>query len=55
MKTIWKLQDTKRHFSQVVEDAMWHGPQFVSRRGVNAVVILSTAEYQVSPPGVNWC
>jgi prevent-host-death family protein len=30
----------------VVEDAIRRGPQFVSQRGVNAVVILSTAEYE---------
>lgn len=46
MKTIWKLQDAKRHFSQVVEDALRVGPQYVSRRGVEAIVVLSAAQYE---------
>lgn len=45
MKTIWKLQDAKSHFSQVVEDALRIGPQYVSRRGVEAIVVLSVAQY----------
>ena len=46
MDTIWKLQDAKSHFSQVVENAMQKGPQYVSRRGVKAVVVLSIKEYE---------
>lgn len=46
MKTIWKLQDAKSHFSQVVEDALRIGPQYVSRRGVEAIVVLAAAQYE---------
>lgn len=46
MKTVWKLQDAKSHFSQVVEDTLRIGPQYVSRRGVDAVVMLSVAQYE---------
>ena len=46
MKTIWKLQDAKAKFSQVVEDALKIGPQFVTRRGHKAVVVVSVEEYE---------
>ncbi len=46
MKTTWKLQDAKAKFSQIVEDALKIGPQFVTRRGKKAVVVLSTEEFE---------
>ncbi|MCB0036620.1 MAG: type II toxin-antitoxin system Phd/YefM family antitoxin [Anaerolineales bacterium] len=46
MSTIWKLQDAKAHFSKLVQDALKDGPQFVTRHGKDAVVVLSTAEYE---------
>ena len=46
MNTSWKLQDAKAKFSQVVENALKMGPQYVTRRGKDAVVILSVKEYQ---------
>lgn len=46
MNTSWKLQDAKAKFSQVVENALKVGPQYVTRRGKDAVVILSVKEYQ---------
>ncbi|UCH95525.1 MAG: type II toxin-antitoxin system Phd/YefM family antitoxin [Candidatus Aminicenantes bacterium] len=46
MKTTWKLQDAKSQFSKVVEDALKSGPQYVTRRGVAAVVVVSIQEYE---------
>ncbi len=46
MKTTWKLQDAKSQFSKLVEEALHHGPQYVTRRGVEAVVIVSVREYE---------
>ena len=46
MKTTWKLQDAKSKFSKVVEDALKEGPQYVTRRGIEAVVVLSVQEYK---------
>ena len=46
MKTTWKLQDAKAKFSQIVEDALKIGPQFVTRRGRDAVVVVSVEEYE---------
>lgn len=46
MKTSWKFQDAKARFNQVVDDAINLGPQYVTRRGEEVVVILSAQEYQ---------
>ncbi len=46
MKNIWKLQDAKSQFSKVVENALKKGPQYVSRRGVEAVVVVSARDYE---------
>ncbi|MCP4683420.1 MAG: type II toxin-antitoxin system Phd/YefM family antitoxin [Desulfobacterales bacterium] len=45
MRTAWKLQDAKTKFSKVVEDALKIGPQLVTRRGKDAVVVVSAEEY----------
>ena len=45
MKRTWQLQDAKNKFSEVVECALNEGPQTVTRRGKNTVVVLSCAEY----------
>ncbi len=46
MQTQWKLQDAKAKFSQVIDNAIDIGPQFVTRRGKEAVVIISINDYQ---------
>lgn len=46
MNTIWKLQDAKSQFSKLVEQALKDGPQYVTRRGVTTVVIVSVQEYE---------
>jgi prevent-host-death family protein len=46
MKTIWKLQDAKSQFSKLVKDALTMGPQFVTRRGDETVVVISVNEYE---------
>ena len=46
----WKLQDAKARFSQVVREALAHGPQRVTLHGRDAVVILSAEDYwQIAP------
>ena len=50
----WKLQDAKNHFSEVVECAIHEGPQEVTKRGEDAVVILSFTTYmELSKPKEN--
>jgi prevent-host-death family protein len=48
----WPLQDAKAKFSQVVDLALTEGPQYVTRRGKDAVVILTASEYEkLTGPG----
>lgn len=42
----WQIQDAKNRFSEVVEEATKHGPQVVTRRGVETAVVLSYDEYR---------
>jgi prevent-host-death family protein len=46
MSQIWQLQEAKNKFSQVVQEALDGDPQIITRRGVEAVVVLSVAEYR---------
>ena len=41
----WQLQDAKNRFSEVVDKALQNGPQVVTRRGVETVVIMSVDEF----------
>jgi antitoxin Phd len=42
----WQLQDAKAKFSEVVRLAVNDGPQVVTVRGVETVVVLSAKDYQ---------
>jgi antitoxin Phd len=42
---VWQLQDAKNRFSEVVNKALDEGPQIVTRRGKEVVVVLSSDEY----------
>jgi prevent-host-death family protein len=42
----WQLQDAKSKFSQLVENAISSEPQFVTKHGHNAVVVLSFEDYK---------
>ena len=42
----WQLQEAKSRFSEVVDLSLKEGPQMVTRRGQEAVVILSSHEYR---------
>jgi prevent-host-death family protein len=46
MTHTWQLQEAKNRFSRVVENALSHGPQIITRRGVEIAIVLSYAEYQ---------
>src|ERR1700742_2336623 len=50
----WKLEDAKARFSEVVRLARSEGPQRVSVRGKDAVVVISVEEMErLAPPGTN--
>lgn len=42
----WQLQEAKSHFSELVERSLNEGPQWVTRRGREAVVVLAAPEYR---------
>jgi antitoxin Phd len=44
--TRWKLEDAKNQFSRVVQAALDEGPQLVTRRGEEAVVVLSFKQFR---------
>jgi prevent-host-death family protein len=46
----WKLEDAKARFSEVVRHAREEGPQRVSVRGHDAVVIISVEEFERLSP-----
>jgi prevent-host-death family protein len=46
MNNVWQLQDAKSKFSKLIEQALTHGAQIVTRRGQKTVVIVSFDEYQ---------
>jgi len=46
MKSRWQLQEAKSHFSEVVDEALSHGPQQITRHGEEVVVILSSKEFR---------
>jgi len=41
----WQLQDAKNRFSEVVDEAARSGPQVITRRGVEAAVVVSAADW----------
>jgi antitoxin Phd len=48
----WQLQDAKNRLSELVEEALRSGPQVITRRGKQAVVVVSCEHYDrlASPP-----
>ena len=42
----WQLQEAKSRFSEVVDLSLKEGPQMVTRRGEEAVVILAALDYR---------
>jgi prevent-host-death family protein len=46
----WKLQDAKARFSEVVDRALEDGPQIVTRRGENAVVVVAYRDFLREQP-----
>ena len=42
----WQLQDAKARFSEFLDAALTKGPQVVTRRGVEAAVLVPIAEWR---------
>jgi len=45
MQHTWALQEAKNRFSELVEQALHDGPQVVTRRGKETVVVLSVEAF----------
>ncbi len=43
---VWQIQEAKQKFSQLVRSALDDGPQVVTRRGEEVVVVVSAMEFQ---------
>jgi len=41
----WQLQEAKNRLSEVVDEATTSGPQIITRRGVDAAVVVSAADW----------
>ena len=46
MKIIWPVQDAKARFSELLETCLREGPQVVSKRGVEAAVLVPIDEWR---------
>ncbi|MGA7279997.1 MAG: type II toxin-antitoxin system Phd/YefM family antitoxin, partial [Desulfocapsaceae bacterium] len=46
VKNRWQLQDAKNRFSNLVKKAQNAGPQIVTKRGKEAVVVMSVEDYK---------
>ena len=46
----WQLQEAKAKLSEVIETAEKKGPQMITRRGVEAVVLVPVAEWRRLQP-----
>jgi antitoxin Phd len=46
MARVWQLQEAKNKLSEVVDEAVSHGPQIITKRGVETAIVLSYADYQ---------
>ena len=42
----WQMQAAKNKFSEVIEQALHSGPQIVTIKGMETVVVLSMEEYR---------
>lgn len=52
----WQVQDAKARFSELLDETLKKGPQVVTRRGVEAAVLVPIEEWrrmqQASRPGL---
>jgi len=47
MARVWQIQEAKNKFSEVVAEALKNGPQVITKRGVETVIVLSYDEYRM--------
>jgi len=49
----WQLQEAKSRFSELVDCTLAEGPQLVTRRGAEAVVVIAAPEYRRIQSGLS--
>ncbi len=42
----WQVQDAKARFSELLEAALKHGPQTVTKRGIETAVLVAASEWK---------
>jgi len=47
MSRTWQIEEAKDKLGEVIEEAIQHGPQIISREGTEVVVVISYGEYLV--------
>ena len=50
MKRIWQIQEAKNQLSQVVEEALKHGTQTITRHGKPVVMVVAAETYGQMKP-----
>ena len=43
---VWQVQDAKARFSEMLDDCLNNGPQLVTKRGVDAAVLVPLPEWK---------
>ena len=46
MSNVWQVQDAKARFSELLETSLAKGPQIVTRRGVEAAVLVPIDQWR---------
>jgi len=46
MKNTWQLQEAKAKFSEVINEAIQHGPQIITKHGVETALLISVDDYK---------
>lgn len=46
MKNTWQIQEAKSRLSELIDEALNSGPQTITRRGKEAVVVVPAEEYR---------
>lgn len=46
MTQTWQLQEAKNKLSQVVDNALSQGPQIITRRGVEVVIVIAYEQFK---------
>lgn len=46
MDRVWQLQEAKNRLSELIDAALKHGPQVITRRGTEVAIVISYAEYR---------